>query len=133
MAEQGILPKEFARCETPLCSGCLYAKQTRRPWRQKPLKHNPTTSRNLQPGEVISVDQMVSPTPGFVAQMTGILTMKKYKYATVYVDQSSRLGYVYLQKTTTAEETIKGKEAFVLYCKSNGVIVKAYHADNGRN
>ena len=76
MDEQGILPKQFAKCDTPLCSACLYAKQTRRPWRQNPLKHKPNNETNLTPSEVVSVDQMVSPTPGFVAQMTGILTTR---------------------------------------------------------
>ena len=41
--------------------------------------------------------------------MTGILTTKRYKYATVYVDQVAKLSFTYLQKTVTAEETIEGK------------------------
>ena len=36
---------------------------------------------------------MVSPTPGQVAQMTGILTMKRYKYTTVYIDQALKMGF----------------------------------------
>ena len=131
MAEQGTIPKAFAKCETPLCSTCIYAKQARRPWRNKPPKSRQQVTTNLQPGDVVSVDQMVSPTAGFIAQMTGILTTKRYKYATVYVDQASRLGYTFIQKTATAEETIKGKIAFELYSLSQGVKVKAYHADNG--
>ena len=63
--------------------------------------------------------------------MTGKLTTKRYKYATVFVDQASRLGYVYLQKTATAEETLLAKDAFERYAKDNGVEVRAYHADNG--
>ena len=131
LAEQGVLPKAFTKCETPLCTACLYAKQTRRPWRQKPVKSPPMEQHKLEPGEVVSVDQMVSPTLGLVAQMTGTLTTQRYKYATIYVDQASRLGYTFLQKTATSEETIKGKIAFELYCLSQGVKVKAYHADNG--
>ena len=63
--------------------------------------------------------------------MTGILTLQRYKYATVYVDQAYRLGYTYLQKSATVEETIKGKIAFELYARSHGVKVQGYHADNG--
>ena len=63
--------------------------------------------------------------------MTGILTKKRYKYATVFVDQASRLGFAYLQKTTTAEEIIKAKEAFEAYSIQRGVKIQAYHADNG--
>ena len=79
----------------------------------------------------MSVDQLVSPTPGLVAQLTGKLTKKRYKYATVYVDQFSGLGFVYLQKTASADETIEGKRAFEAYCKQHGVTVRQYHADNG--
>ena len=131
LAQQGNIPKQYANCEVPLCSTCLYAKQTKRPWRQKPQKQPYKEKYKLTPGEVVSVDQMVSPTPGLIAQMTGILTTKRYKYATVYVDQATRLGYVYLQKTATAEETIKGKIAFEIYCLNNGIKVRSYHADNG--
>ena len=83
------------------------------------------------PGELVSVDQMVLPTLGFVAQMTGILTNQRYRFTTVYVDQATRLGYVYLQKTASAEETLEGKEAFERYSMSHGVQIKGYHADNG--
>ena len=84
-----------------------------------------------KPGQVVSVDQMVSQTPGLVAQMTGKLTTQRYKYVTVYVDQGSQLGYVYLQRTNTAEETLKSKQAFELYAERQGVKIQAYHADNG--
>ena len=79
----------------------------------------------------MSVDQLVSPTPGVIAQMTGFLTTKRYKYATVYVDQFSRLGFVYLQKTASAEGTMEGKRAFEAYSKRHGVRIENYHADNG--
>lgn len=85
----------------------------------------------VKPGDSVSVDQMVSPVPGLVAQITGFLTKQRYRHATVFVDQASRLGYVYLQKTATAEETILAKQAFEEYAANRGVIVKAYHADNG--
>ena len=43
-----------------------------------------------EPGECVSVDQMESPTAGFIAQMKGKLTKGRYKYATVYIDHYSR-------------------------------------------
>ena len=49
----------------------------------------------------------------------------------MYVDQFSRLSYVYLQKSADAEETLKGKLAFELFAQQNGVQIKGYHADNG--
>jgi hypothetical protein len=85
------------------------------------------------PGEMVSVNQLVSPSAGFIAQMTGKLTTSHYtKYTTVYVDNASRLvGYIYLQKSADAEEMVKGKAAFKAYAASQGVTIRAYHADNG--
>ena len=87
--------------------------------------------KTKKPGDLVSVDQLVSPTVGLIAQMTGFLTRQRYKYSTVFVDHASRLGYVYMQKTCTAEETIKAKHAFELYAREQGITIKAYHADNG--
>ena len=131
MAEQGILPRRLAKCRTPVCTACLYAKATRRPWRGKTRKNLIDEGTPVRPGQIVSVDQLVSPTPGLIAQMTGFLTTKRYKYATVYVDQFSRMGYVYLQKTASAEETVEGKKAFERYAKRHGITVENYHADNG--
>lgn len=63
--------------------------------------------------------------------MTDFLTTKRYKCATVYVNQYSRLGYVYLQKTASAEETVEGKKAFEAFARQHGVQILNYHADNG--
>ena len=130
MAHQGILPRRLACCKIPSCSACLYGKATKRAWHSK-LGKQRQEKKALKPGEVISVDQMVSPVPGLIAQMVGFLTKQRYKYATVFVDQASRMGFIYLQKTCSAEETIEAKRAFKQYAKNRGVRVQAYHADNG--
>ena len=91
-----------------------------------------TSEQNaLKPGNIVSVDQMVSPVPGFIAQMTGKLTVRRYKYATIFVDQVSKLGYIYLQTSQDAEETLEGKKVFEAYMQTIGITVKAYHVDNG--
>ena len=63
--------------------------------------------------------------------MTGFITKKRYKYATVYVDQASGLAYVYMQKTSSAEEILESKRAFENHAGTCGVIVEAYHTDSG--
>jgi len=83
------------------------------------------------PGAMVSVDMMTSPMPGLVAQMTGKPTHQHYQHAAVYVDQAMGLGFVWLQKSINAEETIIGKKAFENFCLTHGVHVKHYHADNG--
>ena len=114
MARQGILPRRLAKCKIPSCSACLYGKATKRVWRSKQEKQS-QRNQVLKLGKVISVDQMVSPVPGLIAQIVGFLTKQCYKYATVFVSQASRMGFVYLQKTCSAEETIKAKRAFEKY------------------
>ena len=74
---------------------------------------------------------MVSPTPGLIAQMTGKLTTKRYKYATVVVDHFSCFSYVYLQKTAIVEENLEAKKAFETFAVSHHVQILNYHADNG--
>ena len=131
MAKLGTIPKRLATCPVPACSACLYAKAIRCKWRSRTTNNQEEASKPARPGERVSVDQLVSPTPGLIAQMTGFLTNKRYKYATVYVDQASRLSFVGLQKTATADKTLLGKEAFEQYAKDRGVKVEGYHADNG--
>ena len=93
------------------------------------IQYQPTPI--TEPGEIVSVDQLVSPTMGFVAQMTGRLTIKRYKYATIFADQASKLGYVYLQNTGKVEENIEVKLSFQAYSLEKGVNFKAYHTDKG--
>ena len=131
MAKRGDLPAALASCKVPRCAACHFGKQTRRSWRSKaPVNRNkipPVTA----PGSVVSIDQMISATPGLIAQMKGFITRKRYTVTTVFVDQFSGLSFVYLQKTTTAFETIEAKRAFERYAKLHGVVIKHYHADNG--
>ena len=89
----------------------------KRAWQSKQGKQR-QRNKTLKPGEVISVDQMVSPVPGLIAQMMGFLTKQHYKYATVFVDQASQMGFVYLQKTCSAEETIEAERAFEQYAEN---------------
>jgi hypothetical protein len=49
----------------------------------------------------------------------------------VFVDHFSGMSYVYLQKGSTASETIEAKKAFERFASMYGVAVKHYHSDNG--
>ena len=131
MAEQGIIPKRLKDTYITACLACHYAKATKRPWRNKKIKSFKQTNLPTRPGRVVYVDQLVSPTPGLIAQMTGILTAKRYKYATVFVNQYSRLSYLFLQKPATVEENLNSKQAFELFASSHCVQILNYHADNG--
>jgi hypothetical protein len=130
MAKQGALPTRLRNCPIPTCAACLYGKASKKAWRSKPTNQT-HVKRTLAPGDITSVDQMISSTPGLVAQITGNLTTKRYTCTTIFVDQASRLGYIHLQKSNSAAETLEGKQAWEAYAQSHGITIKAYHADNG--
>ena len=131
MARQGLLPKQLATCNIPICSACQYGKVSKRPWRQKTIRTRKIGYKPTTPGEVVSVDQMISATPGLIAQMSRFLTKDRYTCTTVFVDHFLNAGYVHLQQSTLVEHTLKAKRAFEHYACQNGVTIKHYHADNG--
>jgi hypothetical protein len=132
MAKQGLLPGYLAKGPIPLCTAFLYGKVAKTPWRSMPttVASEKSVTPTI-PGQCVSVDFLTSPTPGIVAQMTGIFTHKRYNHASVYVDQSNSYGYVFLQKSISEEEKIQGKEAFERHCLSMDINIQHCHADNG--
>ena len=109
----------------------MYGKATRKSWRRCTKDKTDESGEPKQPGELVSVDQLISPTPRFITQMCGILTKKRYTCATVYVYQASKLGFVWIQKTTADKDTVEGKKSFKKYARDMGVQIQHYHADNG--
>ena len=130
MAQKGIISIRFIQQIDPKCPTCAIAKATRRPWRFKTKKLLKEKSK-LKPGQVISIDQMTTTTPGYIAQMTGIPTEHRYTTSTIYVDHATRYAYIHLQTSTDAENTLEGKVLFEQHMATLGHQVKHYHTDNG--
>lgn len=131
MAENGHLSRKIMECPIPKCTACMFGRATRRPWRTKSTI-NAKIKITTQPGQCVSVDQLESPTPGLATQLRGIPTTLRYKAATIFVDHFSCMSNVHLQPTLSSQDTIKAKKAFEKFARSHGVIIKHYHADNGR-
>jgi hypothetical protein len=75
LIKQGKLPKCFHNCDPPVCPACLFAKQSKRQWRQKGPYHNLRSLDKGVPGSLTFADQMISTTPdGLIPQSTGALT-----------------------------------------------------------
>ena len=130
MARQGVFQKKFINCKQPLCAACLYSKAIKQ--RRPNQACNKDESRKAtRPGEIVSVDQIALPTAGFISQISGFITNKRYRYATIYVNQYSNRAFVHLQKTSSAEETLQGKKAFEQEARQMCITIKHYHADNG--
>ena len=129
MTRAHLIPQALAHVTPPVCPGCAYGKQHKRPWRHKNQKKKlaPATSA----GQVVSVDQMKSEVPGIVPTFRGFLVLQRYEGATIFVDHYSRFAYVHLQTKLNGEQTVEAKQAFERLAASHGVKVRHYHADNG--
>ena len=83
MARAGLISRELANVDSPTCPGCAYSKAHRNPWRQKGVRNHKSLKIATVPGQVVSVDQLVSPTLGFNPTQRGTPTTKSYIGATV--------------------------------------------------
>ena len=73
---------------------------------------------------------MESSLDGFVAQLKGSLTKRKYKEATVFRDHATGVIHVALMADFTGEATVRACSEVL--SREMGVTVKHYHCDNGR-
>ena len=104
LASKGEIPKHLAKIAPPKCAGCLFGAMAKIPWKtQNPDKHIFVATK---PGECVSEDQMISTQVGFVAQLKGKLTKRRYRALTVFVDHYSRIRYVHHMSSLTSEETV---------------------------
>ena len=142
MAKSKLLPQEITsilkrmerhKQKPPLCSDCICSKMCRKQWKQKPEKIKPPNPRaRLLPGDVVSVDQLVSSTPGLIACLHGGQpTHERYLGSTVFVDQASDFCYIFHHTALNSDQTVKAKQAFETEARRHGVTIKHYHADNG--
>ena len=83
------------------------------------------------PEHCVSVDQLISPTPGFVLIHSIKPSTQRYKGATIFVDYYSDFTCYHLMAEMNVEVTVAAKEAFVRLVHSYIVRIKYYHCDNG--
>jgi hypothetical protein len=130
LALNGEIPRQLANVKPPACTGCLFGAMTKVPW-----KGQETSSKVFvatKAGQCVSVNQMISTQVGFIAQLKGSLTKKRYTVATVFVDHYSRLKYIHLMTKLTSEETIESKRAFQHFAKQHGIRILHYYYNNGQ-
>ena len=131
MARCNLIPKDLATVQPPTCPGCAYGKAHRRPWRHKGITNINRIHPATMPGQCVSVDQLVSPTPGLVPTHRGRPTLKRYIGATVFVDHYSDFTYIHLMVEMNKETTVEAKEAFERVAEEYNVRIRYYHCDNG--
>ena len=119
------------KCPIPVFLACLFAKAVKRAWRSK--SESATLKIASRPGEIVSIDQLKSSTPGLIAHSKGIPTTKeRFTCATIFVDHFSLMAYIYLQESTGVLETLAAKQAFELFADGHQVRIFQYHGDNDR-
>jgi hypothetical protein len=84
-----------------------------------------------EPGDCVSVDVLLSKTPGLVAQSKGWMTTSRYCYACVFVDHRSNFTYVHLLRAQNGDAVLEARRAFEATADLHGIRIKHYHADNG--
>ena len=131
MARCRLIPRDLADVDPPCCPGCTYGKAHKKPTRYKRWRNNRKIKPSTSPGGCVSVDQLVSPTPGFVPIHRGRPTLQRYKGATVFVDHFSNFTYIHLMTEMDGNTTVEAKQAFERLAHSHKVPIKHYHCDNG--
>ena len=92
MAKQGIIPRRLANCRTPVCAACMYGRATRKKWKKTSNDSNIISStKGDQPRNLIAIDQLISPTPGFIAQITGKLTTERRQDSGMFTLEPGRM------------------------------------------
>jgi len=134
LAESGKIKKRLANLKErlPVCMSCIFGMSHRRPWRSRGAPNTIRKKSETEPGDCVSIDQIVSAQPGLIPQMAGFLTNMRIWGATVFVDHVSDFVYVALMRDLTLDETLLAKTSFERLAKDGGVRIKAYRADNGR-
>ena len=93
----------------------MYDATTKKHWRIKGATNKGGVNSSTKPDECVSVDQLESTTPGFVAQLKKGLTKGRYRCATIFLDHYSLQCYVHLQRSTSGEDTVDAKKTFEAY------------------
>ena len=131
MARANLISMDLANVDPPTYLGCAYGKAHRFPWRYKGARNHKHIKVTISPGNVVSVDQLISPTLGFVPMHRGRPTFKRYIGATIFVDHFSDFTYCHLMIKMNTETTVEAKTAFERLAHSHNVNIRHYHCDNG--
>ena len=126
----GKIPKHLANVLPPVCAGCAFGAMTKVPWKNRETTR--TVFKATNPGQCVSVDQMISTQVGFYPQLKGKLTKQRYRGSTIFIDHFSGYKYSRLMTHFLLEETVAAKCAFERHASELGATILHYHEDNGR-
>jgi GAG-pre-integrase domain len=122
-----------SNCTVPKCASCQFGKGRKTP--SSTSTHTPTGTlkgNDLYPGQCISADHFHSSSKGRTLESRGkTLPDDMYSGGIIFVDHAS--GYIYLEPLVSlnVEETLTAKHKFERFGLEHGVVIQAYHTDNG--
>ena len=93
--------------DPPVYLGCAYGKVHRKPMQRKGEKNKKQLTTTAEPGQVVNVDQLINPTPGFIPTHRGIPRTQRYIGATVFVDHLSNFTYIQSMEKLDEESTVQ--------------------------
>ena len=125
------MSKEVSDIDLLTCPGCTYGKAKRKAWRRKGSKNRKRIRQVISPGQVVSVDQLISPTSSLVSTHRGNPTTAQYIRGTISLDHSIDFSYVHLMIEIKGEATVTANLAFERISHQHGVKILHYHAING--
>ena len=130
LVQIGKIPKHLANMLPPVCTGCAFGAMTQVPRRGE--EEAKAVFKETNPGQCVSVYQIISTQAGFFAQLKGRLTKKRYRAATIFIDHFSGYRYIHLMTHLLSKESVAANCAFERHASELGVTILHYHADNGR-
>ena len=127
----------MANCERPKCAACEFGKFHRQPNKVNTIKNNPMKDQDLKkdhllPGQMVSADHYISRAPGRLYHTKGKSDISDmFSVGCVFIYHFSVYVNIKHQVAINATETFKAKLTFEREAKSQGVVIKGYHTDNG--
>ena len=108
----------------PIYASCCFGRAHKRPCLTK-CKHTNTIQYkdDVNPGDCVSTDQIVSAQPGLVPQTSGNLTSNQIWGITLFVNHATDYTYGHLPRSIDLDETLGAKKVFEkLVGRSNNTV-----------
>ena len=125
LARQGVLPKQIANVEHPMCPACKFGAQTKRPAGGGKLDDG-----HDEPGSKVSGDILEAGVGGLIPTTRGRRSKRRNYAATIFVDHYSRLAHAHMQESTSAADVCEAKMEFETWASRYNVSIDGYHTDN---
>ena len=104
----------------------------RRPWQSKGTPGTIRKYSEIDPGDCVSIYQLVSAQPGLIPKISGYLTNMRIWGATVFLDHVSDFTHVAIMRDIALDKTLLAKTSIERLENYGGVTIESYRADNGR-